>query len=189
MGNVRQVLRIFAVAAVIAAISCSTVRVETDYDPDADFGGLSTYAWMPHPPAVSNDPLLHNSLLDSRVRSSVDKEMAAKGIRKVSAAKASFLVNYYINLEQKIRVDTIPVATYGYGYGVNRRYGGMAAETQVQQYEVGTLILDIVDPKKSELLWRGSGSTRVGRANTPEDKQKKVDEAVTKMLAEFPPSP
>ena len=26
-------------------------------------------------------------------------------------------INYYVNLEQKIRVDTVPAASYGYGYG------------------------------------------------------------------------
>jgi hypothetical protein len=187
MIRAQQVLQILAAGIIITALSCSTVRVETDYDPEADFGSLQSYAWMPDPPAVSSDPLLHNTLLDSRVRLAVDRTLAAKGIRKVSVEEASFLVNYYISLEHKIRVDTIPVSNYGYR-GAGWR-GGLLVEARVHQYDEGTLILDLVDPQKNELLWRGSGSTRVGNTNTPEARKKKIDETVSKMLAAFPPNP
>lgn len=186
MIRVQQILQILAAGIIIAALSCSTVRVESDYDPEADFGSLQTYAWMPDPPAVSSDPLLHSSLLDSRVRSAVDRTLAAKGIRKVSVEEASFLVNYYISLEHKIRVDTIPVSNYGYR-GAGWR-GGRLVEARVHQYDEGTLILDLVDPQKNELLWRGSGSTRVGSTSTPQARKKKIDEIVTAMLATFPPN-
>ncbi|MBW2293170.1 MAG: DUF4136 domain-containing protein [Deltaproteobacteria bacterium] len=187
MIRVQQILQVLAAGVIITALSCSTVRVETDYDPETDFGSLQTYAWMPDPPAVSSDPLLHNSLLDSRVRSAVDRALAAKGIRKVSAEEASFLVNYYISLEHKIRVDSIPVSNYGYR-GAGWR-GGLLIEARVHQYDEGTLILDVVDPQKNELLWRGSGSTQAGKTSTPEARKKKIDEIVSKLLATFPPNP
>ena len=186
MSRVRRIQRVLVAGALVALVSCSTVRVQSDYDPAVDFAALRSYAWMPDPPQVSADPLLHNSLLDARIRSAVDRTLGAKGLRKVEVSQADFLVNYYVNLEQKIRVDTVP-ASYGYGYG--GWYGGMASETRVRQYEEGTLILDVVDPDKDEPLWRGSGSTRVGKKTSPEASTKRIDEVVSKLLESFPPAP
>jgi hypothetical protein len=187
MSRVREIKRVLVAGALVALVSCSTVRVESDYNPQVDFSTLRSYAWMPDPPDVSSNPLLHNSILDGRIRSAVDRTLAGKGIRQVEVSQADFLVNYYVNLEQKIRVDTVPTTSYGYGYG--GWYGGTASETRVQQYEEGTLILDVVDPEKDELLWRGSGSTRVSKKTSPEAREKKIDEIVSKLLESFPPAP
>ena len=173
-------------ATSVALASCSTVRVSTDYDPERDFSLYQTYAWMPDPPQVSDNPLLHNSLLDERVRRSVDTRLQAKGYRKVDATSADFTVNYYINLEQKISVDTIPTASYGYGY-YGWYGGGVATETRVRQYEEGTLILDFVDRGEKQLVWRGTGSTRVGKSTTPEQSQREIDNVTSEILASFPP--
>lgn len=55
------------------------------------------------------------------------------------------------------------------------------------EYEEGTLILDVVDPKSKELMWRGSAQDEVNFKSTPEKAQAQINEAVNGMLEHFPP--
>jgi hypothetical protein len=179
--------RVLALLVTAAAMGgCSTLKVNTDYDPAADFARLQSYAWLPDPRPPTGDPRLDSSLLDARVRRAVDSQLAARGHREVSPDEADFLVTYHVALETKLDVETIH---HGYGYGWGRWYGGMGGSTRVREYEQGTLLLDFVDPKTRLLLWRGSASARIRPSNSPEESQKRSDEAVAAMLKRFPPKP
>ena len=99
-------------------------------------------------------------------------------------------VSYHIGIEQKLDVQTIH-RSYGYGYGRSRRYGGVGggySETYVRQYEEGTFVLDMVDPQRMELIWRGSAQSRISEKTSPEERESRVREVVEKVLAQYPPS-
>ena len=93
--------------ALLGLAGCSSFRVTTDFDPQANFEPLRNYAWLENVRKPSDDPRLHNSLVDSRVRAAVDRELATKGYSKTPASSADFLVTYYLGLETKIDVHTI----------------------------------------------------------------------------------
>jgi hypothetical protein len=57
--------------------------------------------------------------------------------------------------------------------------------TQVRTYTEGTLIVDIWDAKKKELVWRGVGSDTV--SSNPESNAKKIDQVVADMFKRYPP--
>ena len=182
MLHMNRVLALLVATATMGG--CSSLKIHTDYDPGVDFARLQSYAWLPDPRPPTGDPRLDNSLLDGRVRSAVDSQLAARGHRETSPDEADFLVAYHVALETKLDVDTIH---HGYGYGYGRWYGGMSSSTRVREYEQGTLLLDFVDPKTRQLLWRGSSSARIRPDNSPEEHQKRADEAVAAMLKHFPP--
>ncbi len=58
----------------------------------------------------------------------------------------------------------------------------------MSEYETGTLIIDLVDRRRNELVWRGSGESRLSKHPTPEKTDKKVAKVVGAILAKFPPS-
>ena len=177
--------RVLVLLVATAAMSgCSSLKIHTDYDPGVDFARLQSYAWLPDPSSPTGDPRLDSSLLHARVRRAVDSQLAARGHREASPDEADFLVAYHVALETKLDVDTID---YGYGYGWGHWYGGTRSSTRVREYEQGTLLLDFVDPKTRQLLWRGSSSARIRPDSSPEEHQKRADEAVAAMLERFPP--
>jgi hypothetical protein len=53
----------------------------------------------------------------------------------------------------------------------------------------GTLILDVYDPKLKSLVWRGTASDTLRAKSSPEKRQARLDKAVKKLLAKFPPKP
>ena len=183
MHRTRNFSAVWIASGLLSFVACSGIQVTTDYDPQTQFGDLKSYAWLANARKPSDDPRLHNSLVDGRVREAVDRELAAKGYTKTGASSANFLVTYYLGLESKIDIHTIH-SSYGYGY--RGWYGGMGTETMVDQYDEGSLILDVLDPKGSDLLWRGTGSARVSTSNTPEKREQRINDAVAKILATFP---
>jgi hypothetical protein len=178
---------VFLVASLLSGLAgCTSMRVITDYDPDADLTQLQTWAWLPVDDAKSGDPRIDNSLVDARVRNAVNTTLTTKGYRKVEVDAADFLVHYRVGLDKKLQVDTYYT---GYGGGYRGWYGGVGTETRVREYEEGTLLLDILDPKKQQLVWQGSTSARVSERSTPEDREARISAAVNAILAKFPPPP
>ncbi len=104
------------------------------------------------------------------------------------SADPDFQVGYSINTRRGIDVNSSPSTSVSMG----RRgsYGGMSvgmSTTDVREYTEGTLIIDFVDPKADQLIWRGTGQSRLSESKTPEERTENINEAVAKILAQFPP--
>jgi hypothetical protein len=151
-----------------ALMSCSSVAVKSDFDPNANFAQYKTFDFMPHRTG--------NPLNNKRVEAAIEQELIAKGLQKQTEGRPDLLVAYHTNVKDKIDVDT-----YGYRYG---RYGRrVGTYTTVQKYQQGTLVVDLVDAKEKELIWRGWAK---GEASDSVSKEK-VDDTVAKILAKYPP--
>ena len=60
--------------------------------------------------------------------------------------------------------------------------------TWVVDYEAGTLVLDLVDTRTNRVIWRGWAQDSVEDMLNDRDRMaKKIDQAVTQMLALLPP--
>ena len=165
---------------------CSGITVNADYDPAANFATLRSYAWLPQSPEQGADPRLKSLLLHQRIERAIDDSLCAKEFSKVALDEADFFVTFHIGVDQKLDVTTIP-AYYGYrGRWGGGYYGG--TETRVEQYEEGTLLIDFVDRDRADLLWRGSGQTRISEHRSPEDREKRVREVVAAILERYPPT-
>jgi hypothetical protein len=183
-GGMMRICTGLAWVAVAGSIACSGIRVTTDYDPNADFSDVRSYAWLDENSGVQGDRPDVASLLDRRVRSAVDSELQGKGIAAVDRSAAKVLVTYHLGVESKLDVNTI---NSGYGYGRYGRYGGISTTTTVHEYQEGTLLIDVIDPETKQLVWRGSGQARLRDYSTPEQREQRVKEAVKEILADFPP--
>jgi hypothetical protein len=80
------------------------------------------------------------------------------------------------------------IYTYDTGWAYGWRWRGpRLATSTVEQIPLGTLIVDLVDARAKELVWR-STATDILRPNaSPEEKDRALGEAVAKMFAGFPP--
>jgi hypothetical protein len=169
-------------ACVLAA--CSTVTVTTDYDRSAPFSKYKTYRLAPASRSQTLGPISEAAL-----RASLRRELSPRGIVETTAGKADLAVVRHAFHEKKLAVHQYTDWGYGYGawpYGYG--YYGMWAGAprtyvDVNQYTEGTLVVDFVDARTQRLVFRGTGKAVVGG---PESNTRKIDEAVTKMIAAFP---
>lgn len=185
--RVSRYLMIVLIAMIVAG--CSTLSVQTDFDPTANFSSLKTYDWQPAPPPTGDARIDSNTLLAERIRAAVDQTLQAKGYTKASNGKPDFLVGYFVNVQTKTSVSTIN-SYYGYAPGWGYGYGGVAVpSTQVYQYDQGTLVLDISSPEGKKLMWRGAATDVVDSSQSADVRQYQLKQAVTQLLQNFPPKP
>jgi len=159
-------------AALLAA--CSNVSTHYDFDPGADFSKLKTYRWLPPP----KDTVTTSPLVLQRIQGAADREFASKGYEQAEG-DVDFLVAIHTGAQQRVRVTD-----WGYGYGY-RGWGG--GRVDVYQYEEGTMIVDVVDARSKKLVWRGTAVAALSPQPTPEQTTQLINEAVSKLLKDFPP--
>ncbi len=176
--------RLAALLVPLAALACSSLRVSEDFDPAEDFSTYRTFTWLPVPQQPTGDYRVDNPLLDSRIRTAVERHLSARGFQKVEDRAPDFYVAYHLNVEEKIDVRTV-----NRGYVDYWGYYASWPETRVTQYDEGTLIIDVANARKKQLVWRGVGVGRLRRQPTPEQTTRDVNEAVDLILAKFPPQP
>ena len=152
------------VLGLVFVVGCSSIAVSTDYDPTADFSAYKTYSWAPYADGQIPGPS------DKRLMTAINTEMQAKGYELVEE-QADMILQYNAAIQDKIYVDSM---RYGYAWGT----------TDVYQYEQGTLVLNIIDHEKKEIVWVGTAKAAVDSSSPNEDK---VNSAVKQMLAKFPP--
>ncbi|MCE9678052.1 DUF4136 domain-containing protein [Shewanella sp. AS1] len=178
-------LLIFVVALILSA--CSTLKSSSDYDPNVNFAAIKTYAWVVN---KSGDTTYHlDGLMEQRVKSAVETQLQQKGLSPVDAASADVLVNYFTKVDKKIDVDTFNThfgynPYYGPGWGWA---GNVNTQTVVREYEVGTLVVDLVDRASNKLIWRGSVADTIRTKNTPQERIEVVNEAISEMMKYYPP--
>ena len=161
--------------------SCATtVNVRTDFDTKANFNSYKSFAFFK--PSV--DKLEISDLDKKRILRAVEAAMINKGF--VKSETPDLLIGLDTKAQKSVRAYS---SSYGYGYGGygwgwspywNR--GGF-----VNTYETveGTLYIDLIDASKKDLIWQGIGQAPLVQG--PEEKEARINEIVTSILAKYPP--
>ncbi len=184
-------LRVSTLLAVAALAGCSSLKVNTEYDPTAPYASFKTYAWNPAPPGPEQAPAIRNPVIRDRVVAAVDRELGAKGFTRVTPdASPDLLVSVHGWAQSRVEVSS-----YGYAYGPGYVYGPaygpyqpmpVAPAVEVHSYTDGTLLIDFVDAKARKLVWRGTAQDTF---TTPDldAVRRSVDEAVRQLVGAYPP--
>ncbi|MET4076650.1 DUF4136 domain-containing protein [Hymenobacter sp. UYCo722] len=192
-----RITRYLARPAALAAIGlllllgpsgCTTaarVGVTNDFDHAVNFRAFKTWAWYPQQPkdAEGGPAKGYESFLDKRMRAAVTTEMTAKGLTEVAVTAApDIYVAYSARVEDKQQVSPYYNGLgypYGYGYGYYGR-----GYSPVTQYKAGTVVIDIVDARRKELAWRGTGQAQVNQNTIDEVETHRI---VNGILSTYPP--
>lgn len=169
-----------AVLAVFLALPTSMAQVKTDYDHGVDFSRFKTWAWMEGTPAPG-------PFAQERIQTILEAKLVEKGLVKAEDGDPDLFVVTHVSRSTEKQVDFSSLGYGGY-YGW-RGWGGGWGTTQVNVREIpiGTLVVDLVDARKNELVWRGMASDTI--ADKPKKNEKRVRRAVSKMFNRFPPRP
>lgn len=164
--------------------STSRVGVSSDFDHSVNFRAYKTWAWYPQQGQdTEGGPARgYESFLDQRIRAAVEREMTTKGLTRVEGKQnPDVFVAYSARVENKQRVNAAPYGGYPYGYGYGYYGRGMAPVTE---YKAGTVIIDIVDAKRKELAWRGTGQAQLDQNSINEAETFRI---VNSILGTYPP--
>ena len=181
---------------VLLMVSCSTLKVKTNYDKSVNFKEFKTfsmYPWDKH-----NDSLV-NPVDKETIITSIENEMKRRGYEYVEKG-GDLIVSTFVILENKTTYSAYtnhyggyagfgggwgyygPSWAYGYSWGPTGFYG----ETTISavDYLQGTIIIDIFELPSKKLVWQGIGSGEVNQ--NPSVRDRKLPNRISHIFRKFP---
>jgi len=159
----------------LSGVAVLAQDVTYNFMPGTDFSKYKTYKWV-----VIQSTMHPNQIVDQQIKQAVDTQLAAKGFTKVDSDNADLYVAYQVSVNQEKQWDA-------YGMGGGWRLGGGMVSATSSTIQVGTLGVDFYDPAAKQLEWRGQATKTLDPSSDPQKNQKKLNQAVAKLLKNFPP--
>lgn len=162
--------------AIAPILACSTMTVRADHDSQHDFSSYESFAIFERQGKEQRQPQM-SPIVDRRIGAAMAAELEAKGFESTSPRDADFLVTFYTAVRRRVVIHH----SGWYGW---RRWGWHGGTRWVDSYPEGSLVIDIVDQRDRQLVWRGVGEGAFTKSNPSDEK---VAKRVAKILSSFPP--
>jgi hypothetical protein len=186
----RTILAVCA-ASLLVLVGCSTIQVSEDFDRRAPFTTYKTFDWMAKPekmPDTARGAVDRNPLLGKRIQDVTNEILADKGLAPAKE-NPDILINYYVGFKERVDIT-------GWGYWYGPRWGyywPYLGATDDYAYTQGTLVLDFVDAKTHELVWRGVADKALydyyyGGPARHNFSDRELEKILGQMLDQYPPS-
>ena len=174
-----EFLRIASALTVLGLIPAAGVaqKVSDESNKATSLAKLRTYSLKPATGA--KDPLVNE-----RVTNAIARGLSGRGVR-VNDEDPDF------QIIPSLTIQTTPqVNAYNNGWGPPAWYwasGWGVTNVAVQNVQYDTLVIDMVDARTGQLLWRGKGVRQVNPRWKPDKADRETNEIVMKILRNFPP--
>jgi Domain of unknown function (DUF4136) len=154
--------------------------IHYNYDRGANFAAYETYQWVDIPGDAVPD-----QLIDRDIKQAVDEQLAQKGLTRVEK-DADLYVGYHALIKEEKRVDMWGTSSGPLGWGGG--WGGMnSAHGQTSTISVGMLLVDIYDPGRKQLVWRGDATNTIDLKKDPNKNYRNLQKAMAKLFKNYPP--
>ncbi len=196
-----SLLKAIALAALVGGVtaSCASSPPEPriDYKSDYDFRQIKTFSFQPQSGGASGDSpkAFISDMVVNRMNLAFERAMQAKGLSFVEDPnQADALLSWHLVAQEKTDVRTYNTGpTYGGYYGGYRGYNRAAfyncwncgTNVTVRNYTQGTFIVDIIDPKLQQSVFRSVIESRLKGEDSRE--QADYDVAASHIMKGFPP--
>ena len=157
--------------------------VRYNYDHGANFAAYKTYQWVELSGPGGAVP---DQLIDQAIKRAVDEQLTQKGLTKVEK-NADLYIGYQVavNREKSISLWGMSDGPWG-GWG---GWGMGTAQGQTSTIYVGTLLVDLYDSGRKQLVWRGDATKTIDLKKEPEKNYKNLQKAMAKLFKNYPPQP
>lgn len=176
----RRLMGLASVVATLVVAGCATMNVNSHVQSGLDIRNYRTYEWGPADALPTGDPRLDKDpFFKDHVQGAVEKAMAARGFDWATTGSPDLRIHYHANISERIDIDRLDV---------NRGYcAGEGCTPATREYEAGTLVIDVIDARTNKLIWRGWAQNSVkGMLENQDTMAEQIDEAVSRMFAQFP---
>jgi hypothetical protein len=174
-----------ACGLLVLASCASGPDIRADYDRAADFGKYRSYGFVAHAGTDSGD---FKSLSTQMLQNAAAREMEARGY--VRSDDPDLVINFKGKLEEKVDIESTPAPYYGPGWGYagwgGAYWGGWGGtEVTTRRYNVGTLVMDVVDKDKRQVVYQG-GVEGVVTKEMLQNREAAINAAVGHIFSKYP---
>jgi len=177
-NNLLKIIPVLALVLVVT--SCTSVRVATDYDKNANFSNYKTFAFF----KTGIDKVEISDLDKRRILRAIESELLAKGFTK--SENPDLLVSLFTKSNQRVDVynNYWGYGAWGWG-GYGPGWGWGWNQPNISTSTEGTLYIDLIDANKKELVWQGMGTGYLTR--NVDKKEERIKEFVSEIMKKYPP--
>src|SRR5215813_6265842 len=171
--RVMKAMRVIGVLGMLLGllvVSAAAQTVQSDFDRTFNFSNLESFSFVVQRRGAT-DPLAGDTLNDGRIRTGLEANLRANGFT-METEKPDFVIAYHVTTKNKLSVQD-------YGYGPPRWFG--SRDIRVNQYSEGTLMVDFIDAKSNQVIWRGRASGTLEMKGV----DKKISKSVEKLVKQF----
>ena len=136
---------------------------------------------------LTSQAACRDELIDRDIRRSIDEQLGQKGLTKVEK-DADLYVGYQTVIDMEKGISLSAWGTRGGPGG----WGGLDSGTvtgQTSTIPVGMLLVDLYDPAKKQLIWRGDATKSIDLKKDPDKNYKNLQKAMAKLFKNYPPQP
>jgi hypothetical protein len=172
---------LLACASLLLSACASGPDVRADYDKTADFGKYRTYGFL------TGDTQQFKSLGQQMAQAAAAREMESRGYTR--SDNPDLVIAFKGKLEEKTDIESTPAPMYGPGWGYRGWYGAPygygGTEVTTRRYNVGTLVMDVIDREKRQAVFQG-GIEGVVTKEMLANKQAAIEQAVAHIFSKYP---
>jgi uncharacterized lipoprotein YmbA len=170
-------MRSVMLLVVLALAGCATPVI--DYQAGTSFAAYSRASMAPAPDEQVR------SLDVARVEQAVRKYLPVRGVQLVDSDAQLQVVSRFVEYS---RFDSNELF---WGFGATRSNVGVAVSTPVSSEESKQyrLEIELVDVASKQVVWKARSAGAMDEDYSTAARDKWIDRAVQKMLAEYPPAP
>lgn len=183
LARIRRSVLTTALLFCIAACT-SGPKVRVDADPSADLASYKTFAFFED---LATDKSQYSTMITSRLKDATRRELKRRGYEE-AADQPNLRVNFSTNLESRTEVQSTPSASagfYGYRGGMYGAWGGYPTDVHTTHYQQGTLVIDLVDAQKRQLVWQAVAEGRLSK-KAIENPAESIDALIADMFEKYP---
>lgn len=173
-------------AAAGFAAGCESIEVSSETAPRADLGAVRTWGWVQgQKTGTLGSPEDRQHVLGA-IADSLASELAKTGVASAAGGAPDVFVAFDVGAENVSRyVDYTRTTGHGYAWRGFHPMETTEVERVLVEYALGTLVVDLVDAKTGNFLWRGTAQAAVERDLPRAEKESLAREAVVKIIKEF----
>ena len=167
----------FIPAILIMLVSAYAQDVHYNYELGADFAKYRTYQWVDPPRGAFMD-----QLIDQAVKRAVDEQLEQKGLVKVEK-DGNLQIGYQAVVEEEMSIAFLGTESLRWGWGD----GFVQGETST--ISIGMVWIDLYDPARKRLVWRGDASKTIDLRKSPEKNYRNLQKTMSRLFRNYPPPP
>jgi len=169
-------------AALACIVSpCAAQKTRVDFDHATHFSCYKTYRVV-NPSEVGQPPgEFPNEIMQQRIAGFIEEAMTARGLKRVTTG-GDLLISFRVDVSEEPFYTTIDNWGPDWGWA-----GGVGfSTTTVQTISRGSLVIDMVDAYKNQLVFEGVATRSI--SSKPTRNTRKLSNSVNEILEKYPPA-
>jgi len=167
----------FIPVILIMFVSAYAQDVHYNYTLGTDFAKYRTYQWVEPPSSAYAD-----RLIDHPIQRAVDEQLEQKGLTRVEKG-GDLQIGYQAVVDQGMSITFLGTESLGWSWG------DAFVQGETTSMSVGIVWVDLYDPAKKQLVWRGDACKTIDLKKNAEKNYKILHKAMAKLFGNYPPPP